>query len=127
MLDERLVGGALVEDDFKADSECSGVKLCVNIESEFADIMRTIPESHLVQGNISTDTFVGFFTGKCNVVLHEATGSRERALEALGYPGEFRGSKIFNKDIMTMSTKDDDPQRSNFVNIVLKALFAAEQ
>ena len=116
-----------VEDDFNTQGNCSDLLICLNADSEWINVIYDkIPERYVLQQPNVTSMFVAFVHGDCNVFPGPNTGVNEWFLSFFGYQGPFQPGKIpFDKDGFTMATRDDDPEWSDFVNIMLMGLFAA--
>ncbi|CAB9520018.1 Putative amino-acid ABC transporter-binding protein YhdW [Seminavis robusta] len=117
------------EDNYNTRGNCSDLRICMNQDSEWTDIVaESIPESYIAKEDNVTEILNGFKRGDCNVFAVEGTGLTEFLLGLFGYRGEYyRGTKPFFKEPATMATLDGDPEWSDFVNIILMGLFAAEQ
>ena len=119
---------ACAEDDLNTLGNCSGLRICTNFNTGYFDaIVDKIPERFLIKRNSTLDNVLGFVEGACNVVPAENSGVMEWGLDFLGYQGEFvRGEELFQRDVATIATRDNDPEFSDFVNIILMGIFAAE-
>ncbi|CAB9525772.1 extracellular solute-binding protein [Seminavis robusta] len=120
---------ACADDNMNARGNCSGLSICTNDKTAYFEaIASKLPESHLVKLNDTLGIVFGFVGGRCNVLPSENSGIMEWGLGLLGYKGEYvRGTVPFAKDVVTVATRDDDAEFSDFVNIILMGLFAAEQ
>ena len=120
---------ACADDDMNARGNCSGIRICTNDETVYFDsIANRLPERYLVKKNDTLGIVLGFVTGECNVLPSENNGIMEYGLDLLGYKGRYaRGTMPFQKDVVAVATRDDDVAFSDFINIVLLGLFAAEQ
>ena len=119
---------ACAEDNLNTHGNCSDLRICTNFNTGYFDaIVDKIPERFLIKRNSSLDNVLGFVEGACNVVPAENSGVMEWGLDFLGYQGEFvRGEELFQRDVATIATRDNDPEFSDFVNIILMGFFAAE-
>lgn len=120
---------ACADDRMNAQGNCSGLLICTNDKSVyFETISSSLPESHLVKRNDTLDIVMGFVNGDCNVIPSENSGIMEWGLELLAYQGSYiRGIQPFVRDVVTVATRDDDVEFSDFVNMILLGLLAAEQ
>ncbi|CAB9526877.1 Putative amino-acid ABC transporter-binding protein YhdW [Seminavis robusta] len=116
------------EDNYETKGNCSDLRICMSTDSEWAEIVvEKIPESFIVKRDNVTEILQGFKNGDCNVFPVESTGVTEFLLALFGHRGEYyRGTQPFVNDIGTLATRDDDPEWSDFVNIILMGLFAAD-
>ena len=79
--------------------------------------------SSQLQRNIYSD----FINGKCNVFATVGVLQHEQNIRDLGYTGEFTSSTIVHsKEPLSIMTRQDDVEFSDFVNWVLNALITAE-
>ena len=120
---------ACADDNMNARGNCSGIRICTNDNTAYFEaIASKLPERFLIKRNDTLDIVVGFVSGECNVMPSENSGIMEWGLELLGYQGPYiRGSKAFQKDTATVATREDDPEFSDFVNIIIMGIFAAEE
>jgi len=120
---------ACADDNMNSRGNCSGLRICTNDDTFYSnEIANELPESFLIKRQDTLDIVLGFMEGACNLIPSENSGIMEWGLELLGYQEEYvRGTTLFQKDCVGVATRDDDPQFSDFVNIVLMGLFAAEQ
>jgi hypothetical protein len=87
-----------------------------------------VPPGHMMETSDVTESGWNFIMGECNVFLGDSFGLTGLAFGWIGYDGPFvQGTKYIDKTEMAITTADGDPQWSDFVNIILMGLFAAER
>ena len=120
---------ACADDNMNARGNCSGIRICTNDNTAYFEALSgKLPERYMIKRNDTLDIVLGFVSGECNVIPSENTGIMEWGLELLGYQGDYvRGTLAFQKDVVSVATRDDDDKFSDFVNIILMGIFAAEQ
>ena len=120
---------ACADDDMKSFFECKDLKICVNQDAKYFDLIAgRVPVRNILTTISTMDTYMGFIGGDCNVMAMEASALGEIFLRVLfGYTGEYAvGQKKFTQVFFSSVTLDSDPEWADFVNMIVLAGFAAE-
>ena len=133
-----LVFGGLPEyvscaDNLDTQGNCTGLKFCINRDSEYYDILaEALKEHHIDLRENLMDIVGGYMDGDGNIIPSISTGTMELILKTFFPKHEntrvfTKGKEAFSKDGATIATRDDDPKWSDFVNAIVLGLFAAEE
>lgn len=117
-------------DDMNARGNCSGIKICATDKGFYFDqLIKKLPESHIVRVNDTLSVVAQFVLGACNVIPSDTSGIMEWGLhDIFGYSGPYvRGSVPFEFEVLSVATNDDDEEFADFVSIILLGLMAAEK
>jgi len=107
---------------------CKGVRICVPEGSSFADVVVEWFSTSKIKFVQQDALYQNFIDGECNVLVGVRFGISQLKLRVSGYTGPYKvGTNTFSKNEMAVMTRDDDPEFTDFVNWIIRALFAAEQ
>jgi general L-amino acid transport system substrate-binding protein len=116
-----------------AATSCEEAKICVLDGTTHKDIvLQKLPE--LAIGSVVTPSTLELFYDHfingdvCNILAGEQFDLSEEILRKKRYSGPYQvGSQVLSKELISMVTRDDDPEWSDFVNWILQALMSAEE
>lgn len=70
----------------------------------------------------------GLSNGDCNAIIGIGLQLVESSVRDFGYTGAYEtGQRYFSKEPLCMVTREDDPQFTAFVNLIVTATFFAEE
>lgn len=125
----RYVEGCL--DPFLQDGICSNLKICVKVNTTTYDVVqKQFPEATLGIDPVSGKFIVQeFLEGSCNVIA-SGLGDVSLAQKSVGSDVNFTIISLFDGDViepLALVTRQNDPQWSDFVYLVVTATFDAEE
>lgn len=112
-----------------SEPQCEGTKICAYDSSTHVQvIVDSIPNVTVVSVVQSGSLHSNFVQGFCNVIAGEQFDLAESFVRDLGYTGDYMyGSLFHSKEPLSMVTRGDDAQFSDFVNWVVEALISADE
>ena len=121
-------------DNLTFSNSCVNTKICVRHGTSWLNSMRNhlqIPESNVVVSKSISDGLAKFAAGECNVMAGEQPYITQSTLEQGGFDFSneeyFLGSKKFTKEPLSIMSRSDDSQFSDFLRWIVWGFFHAEE
>ena len=116
-------------ENFSTDNECANTNICALDSSTHIALIRSRnPDLAITSVIRSSDLYLQFSKGFCNVIAGEQFDVAESAGREQGYLGSIEmGKKVHSKEPLALVTRGDDPEWSDIVNWVMQALLAADE
>lgn len=110
-------------------AECQNILVCVNEGTTTFDVANKLfPVKVLVGKPTGVQAVEGLVHGDCQAVISPVLEIVLSSLQELGFTGSYEvGSNRFSKEPFCLVTRQDDPQFSAFVKLVLTSTFYAEE
>lgn len=119
-----------IDKGLKHIEECSSLKVCIsNMTNHYNTLKALMPSRffHIWNNKGIHDMFDGILNGSCNVVAQGVFFLTPKIAAVHGLTNYSVSKDFFSKESISVVTKSNDPEFSDFVNGVLHALIAAEQ
>lgn len=113
----------------QSTGDCANLTICVQDGTTYRDTLTSLlPNFQGIKlAPAQSDLYYLFKGGLCAVIAGERADLIEVAVREIGYTGEYTISlNQFSKEPLSLVTRDDDVEWSDFVNWVLIGLLAAE-
>lgn len=107
---------------------CTNLKICVTNGTTTIDRVRALfPERYFVAKTNKQQVAECLVTGEGNAIAGDGFDTANSTIRAI-YSGPYEpGTKLFSRENFALVTRQDDPQWSSFVYLVVTATFYAEQ
>jgi len=124
---------ACAENGLQTTDECAGLKVCVHMGTRHYEMLALqLPKTQLTGLPMHGVIYDRFIDGTCNVILSSTVELNAIVfiLDVMYGQGDSNfviGEGLYTYEPVSIVTRDDDTEFSDFVNWVLQALLAAEQ
>lgn len=117
------------DNDMKNFFECREILACVVGGSSYHYILsQRLPKRQIQVVDGWQTLYGGLRDGLCNIIAAEGVSLGIQNVRAFGYMGNYTiGRSLYSKIPLSMVTRSDSPQWSDFVNAIINVILASEQ
>ena len=120
---------ACADDDMKNFFECRDLMVCVVGGSSYHYVLsQRLPRRQIQVVDGWQTMYGGLRDGLCNLIAAEGVSLGVNNVRAFGYTGNYSvGSSLYSKIPLSMVTRSDSPEWTDFINTIINIVLAAEQ